>query len=236
MTTAATQGKCKIDYIYLEMVLNQTTKYDVIAGLFKGILEKDGQKFILLQGLKNSTNVLSLKFYNILSIEELTGDYRNHTYLTSEKSDQDTAFEMVETAYNEIIEAGFCLPNDKKLIDVDKYSQVPKEYLEAEKIKSGSATSGSASGVGSFASPGVRYSGNGTTYVKNTTIKADPEPSLIKRTKSKKPTKAAIDIMFEKIQQIRAGNFVPELPETMGADAAGTTDADDDYSGYGAYC
>lgn len=241
MTTAKNStGKCKTNYIYLEMVLNKDTKYDVIAGLFKGIIEKQGQKFILLQGLKNATNILSADFYNIMMIEEREGDYKNLTYFTAEKVDQDIAEEMIGKLYNNLIEAGMILKNDPKIIDIDKYSEVPKDYIDGKPLQTGSSAAGKASGVGNFASPHTRYQ-SGTTYTKQTTVKADPEPALINRTKTKKPVKAALEIMLEKVQQITAGDFEPTLPEIMAEDDTGVTEADDDDGvygyGYGAgYC
>lgn len=231
---ADTQKPCKTDYVYLEMVLNKETKYDVVSGLFKGIIEKKGQTFILLHGLKNSTDVLNLKFYNFMSIEELTGDFKNYTYLNSEQTDQDTALEMVTAIYKELMAAGFGLVNDGKLIDIEKYRKVPVDYKDGKPLVTGTGTAGSASGVGSFANPGTRYVNNNGIYSRNTVIKKDPEPSLFKRTKTKKPTKVAIDLMVEKLAQIRAGNFEPSIPDTLGVDAAGEHDADDDdTSAYG---
>ena len=96
MTATEAASKCDIHYVHLEMVLAKDKNYDVLAGLFKGIVEKKGQKFILLQGLKNATNVLSLKYYNIMTIEIRNGDYKNFTHLTREQVDQDKALEMVE--------------------------------------------------------------------------------------------------------------------------------------------
>ena len=240
MTTAANSaGKCKTNYVFLEMVLNKDTKYDVIAGLFKGIIEKKGQKFILLQGLKNATNILSVDFYNIMMIEEREGDFKNLTYFTAEKIDQDIAEEMIAKLYENMLAGGMGLHNDPKIIDIDKYTEVPKDYLDGKPLQTGTATAGKASGVGNFASPHTRYQA-GTTYTKQTTVKADPEPSLIGRTKTKKPAKAALDIMFAKVQQVTAGEFEPVLPEIMGEDDAGVTEADDTetYGYYGAagYC
>lgn len=216
---------CKTSYVYLEMILNKDTKYDVVAGLFKGIIEKDDDKFILLHGLKDSTNVLNLKFYNIMMIEELEEDYKNMMYLNSEESDQKMAMEEVEKLYSKMLGAEMGLENDPRILDIKKFKNVPKEYVEGKPLeKPATSATHTTNGVGSFANPNIRYTGASGTYAK-TPVKADPEPSVLGRTQNKKPLKAALDLMEEKINQIMAGTFVPVLPATMGEDADGTGDA-----------
>lgn len=214
----------KTKYLHIEVILSKGAKYDVISGLFKGIVEKENDKFILLHGLKDSTNVLNLRYYNIMTVEELSDDYKNMTYLTAEETDQTLALEMVEKLYSDLIAAGKALVNDPTVIDIEKYEEVPKEYLEGKPLEKDTISSPTSS-VGSFASPCTRYS-SGVTYTK-TVVKKDPEPTLLSRTNSKKPTKPALDLMEEKITQIMAGTFVPVLPETMGEDADGKATADD---------
>jgi hypothetical protein len=226
MTAENTQGKTNIYYVYLEMVLNKEAKYDVISGLFKGIMEVGGNTLVLLHGLKNSTDVLNLKYYNIMSIEERTGDYKNMLYLQAEANDQNTALSTLQTMYKELIAAGRGLINDGKIIDVNKYTNVPKEFLEGKPIGGTAGTGGN--GVGNFSNPGTRYVATGSNYTKQPVIKKDPEPFIIKRTKNKKPTKAMLALMEEKIQQIREGTFEQELPEILGADAAGANDDKED--------
>jgi hypothetical protein len=235
MTAENLAGKCEIDYIYMEMVLNKDTKYDVITGLFKGIVEKKGQKFVLLQGLSNTTNVLSTKFYNIMTIEVREGDYKNYTYLTCEKVDQDIGYEKIEKLAKTLLDNGFGVANDPEIIDTDKYKEVPKDYVEGKPLGNGTAQSGTASGVGSFASPHSRYSQGAHTYTKQTTVKPDPVPGLIARTKTKKPSKTALEEMLEKVRQVTADTFEPELPEIMGEDDTGVTEADDDDYAAGYY-
>jgi hypothetical protein len=222
-----TQGSCKTSYVYLEMILNKDSKYDVVAGLFKGIVEKDADKFILLHGLKDSTNVLNLKFYNIMMVEELEEDYKNMIYLNSEESDQKMAMEEVEKLYAKLLLAGGGLENDPRILDIKKFRDVPKEYIEGKPLeKSATTHTTTNNGVGSFANPNSRYVGAAGTYTK-TVVKADPEPAVFGRTQNKKPLKAALDLMEEKINQIMAGTFAPILPETMGEDADGTGVAED---------
>jgi len=233
MTATNAAGSSKLHYVYLEMVLNKEKNYDVISGLFKGIIEKKGQKFVLLQGLKNATNVLSLKYYNLMTIEIREGDYKNFTYLTCETIDQEKGLEIVEEVYKRLTDAKMGVANDPTIIDIDKYTEVPADYKDGTPLNSSTATTGSASGVGSFATPGTRYQA-GNNYTKQTTVKPDPTPSAIKRTKNKKPSKALLDTMFEKVQQIREGVFEAALPEIMAEDDTGVTEAEDvdaDYYG-----
>jgi len=231
MSEEQTQQKFKVRYVYVEMILNKETKYDVVAGLFKGLVEKAGETFILLHGLKNATAVLNTKFYNIMSLEVMEEEYKNMTYLTSETSDQELAAQMLDELNTALLENDFGLKNDAKIIDIEKYLDVPTDYLDGKKIDKDKAAAGTT-GVGSFAAPGTRYQppASGVIYSKSTPQK-DPEPSIFSRTKSKKPNKAALALMCEKIQQIMAGDYEHELPETMGEEeepADKTADADDD--------
>ena len=223
-----TQEACKTNYVYLEMILNKDLKYDVVSGLFKGVIEKNGDKFILLHGLKDSTNVLNLKFYNIMTIEELEDDYKNMTYLTAEDVDQNLAVELVEKIYSNLLSAGIGLENDPRILDVKKFSNVPKEYTEGKPIEkpAHTTTTTPTTGVGSFVNPNIRYNSYGGTYTK-TQVKSEPEPAVLGRTLNKKPLKASLDLMEEKINQIMLGTFKPVLPETLGEDADGTGIADD---------
>lgn len=217
-----TQTACKTNYVYLEMILNKESKYDVVAGLFKGIIEKDNDKFILLHGLKDSTNVLNLKFYNVMMIEELETDYKNMIYLNSEDSDQKIALEEIQNLYEKMILAKMGVENDPRILDVNKFINVPKEYLEGKSIEKGAVThTTQTNGVGSFVNPVTHYSGAAGAYTK-TAVKVEPEPAAFSRSNSKKPLKADLDLMEEKINQIMAGDFNPILPETMGEDADGT--------------
>jgi len=240
MTTE--KSLCKIDYVYLEMILNKENNYEVVSGLFKGIVEQKGDKFVLLHGLKDSTNVLNLKFYNIMTIEERTDDFKNMTYLTAKKVDQNLALTMLEAFYEKFTDAGYVLKNDPVIIDVKKFTEVPDEYLEGKPTSSGTAQS-SSSGVGSFASSGKNYSRATSTYTKPD-AKKDPEPTVFGRVKGKKPAKNALENLQEKLNQIREGAFEPVLPETLG-DVESTVaddedeDEDDPYShtpGYSGIC
>lgn len=236
--TTATKPTCKTNYVYLEMVLNKGVNYDVIVGLLKGVIEKNGQTFILLTGLNNATNVLNTKFFNFMTIEEREGDYKNLTYLTAERVDQETAMEIVQKMYTDMIEGGMGLVNDGKIIDIEKYTEVPDDYKTGKPVGGTAATPGAVSGVGNFASPGTRFQNTGSLYNRQATIKTEPSPSLIKRTKSKRPSKVVLETMLEKVQQIRTGDYEPDLPATMGTDDAGVTEAEEDagYSYYGIGC
>jgi hypothetical protein len=247
MSEVNTQQQCKVRYVYIEMILNKETKYDVVAGLFKGIVEKAGEIFILLHGLKNATAVLNTKFYNIMSLEVMEEEYKNMTYLTSEVSDQELANQMLSELNILLLDNDFGMKNDTKIIDIEKYQDVPVDYKDGKPINKDDAAAGAkASGVGSFAAPGTRYQppASGVLYSKTNATK-DPEPSIFSRSTTKKPAKANLELMREKIEHIMAGDYEHELPETVGDvpvnKDAKTADDDDDYydnmyGGQGAFC
>ena len=169
--------------------------------------------------MKEATNAIGLDFYNIMMIEERAGDYKNFTFFENTKMDQDTATEMIEALAKSLLEGGMAMDSDPKLIDVTKYSEVPADYAAGKAINSANATA--ANGVGTFAAPANRYTGTAGTYTKQTVVKPDPSPTVLERTKTKKPTKAIIDEMNEKVKSICDGTFVPDLPEIMGVDEDG---------------
>ena len=232
------QKVCKLQYVYLEMIYNNETKYDVVSGLFLGITKRKEQTFVLLHGLKDAVAVLNTAYYNVMSIEVLEDEYKNMTYLTSERQDQDMANQMLEELYNTLVENSFGLENDSKIIDIAKYANVPNDYKDGKPIittvidKTGSKTINN----GSHKPPVTRYNSeiNGTTYNK-TVVKADPEPSLLGRAKTKKPSKQDIDLLREKIDSIKAGSYVANLPETLGGTPSSyeSRKFDEDYDVYG---
>lgn len=227
-----------IKYIYVEMILNKESNYDVVAGLFKGIYEQDDQKFILLHGLKNATHVVNTEFYNIMMIEERVKNCKNMMFLNADDVDQKTAMQTLEGQYKTLVGAGLVIENDKTLIDIEKYEDVPSDYLKEGAVGKKSST---VSGVGTFANPGTRYTpGTVNNYVKKTQIKPDPEPAKFTRTKTQKPTAEELATFLQKVTQIMAGEYAAILPDELEADAdtsVSATDADsfdEDYDIYGA--
>lgn len=233
---------CNIKYVYLELILAKDTKCDVIAGLFKGLVEKDGDKLVLLHGLnKGQTNIVSLSFFNIMTIEEMEDeDYKNFAYLTAEKVDQETAIQLLEGYYENMIAGGYGLANDAEIIDIDKYENVPAEYLEGKEIKTEVSTGTGPgtgvtkpAGVGQFAAATNRYNQSSSTYTKAAVIKKDPEPTIFGRTDNKKPNKSSLEIMEEKLNQIMDGTYTAALPEIMDEDGEDAPDKSFDDEGQG---
>lgn len=228
------EKKHKVDYLYLEMILDRESKFDVVSGLFKGIIEKENQIFIALHGVKGATNVLNLKFYNIMTIEILEEDYRNMAYLTDGKDDQTVGLAMVKSVYKQMIEEKRNFPNDERIIDISTYKDVPKAYLDGKEIDSGVTN-------GTYRSPINKHV---TGYPQNNSIppKKDLTPEFFKRTKAKKPDKERLAALQEKLDQILAGKFEPNLPEIdkeePAVGAANAFDEDDEYSQgmYGHMC
>ena len=213
------------------MIQNKNSKYDVVAGLFQGIKIYKGDRFIVLSGLSGATNLLNLKFYNIMTIEEMQEKVKNMAFCLATSQDQADALTMVEAIYTGLKEGGFAINDDPEIIDLLKYTSVPKEYSESKTIDKVSVHSGS-SGVGSFTtSAQTRYHGTGTTYTK-AEIKKEPEPRYFERKNSKKPSIEELKIMSEKINLIMAGEYKVELPETKGEIVTDVKVADDDNEDY----
>lgn len=225
---AADNEKRSIKYVYIEMIMDKDSKYDVISGLFKGIIERDGDKFILLHGPKEAVNVLNTRFYNIMSIEELDSEYKNMTYLTSEENDQKEAIKKVEELYDLLILSDYGLKNDQRIINVIKYTDVPKEYIDGEPVKTTDLYSAPKNNNSVITYPPVvsyNYNNNVNANVNKTAVKKEPEPTLFGRALSKRPTKSMLDIMESKIEQIMSKTYVHELPKI---DFVEIDDDDDD--------
>lgn len=213
---------CTTSYVYVELITGDNSKYDVVSGLFSGIIERNKEKFILLAGMsKNQTNIYNAAFYKFLMLEQLERDYKNMTFFTASEVDQKQALEILEGYFKELKEANFCIKSDANVIDISHYKEVPAEYVGGKKIEN----VGGTSGVGSFVPPANRYANTGRTYIHQPVVKKDPEPMLISRsTEVAKPTKKALAEMATKIDQIMAGTFQATVPE-LDASEAGTAAA-----------
>lgn len=227
----------QIDYVYLEMIRTRSSgEHEVIAGLLKGIYEYEGDKFILLNGLKGSTEALSMEYYKFLSVEVLEQNFRNMTYLTSSDADQDTATKMVETLYEDLKAAKFEKREGSIILDIEKYKNVPKEYYEGKPIDAAySVTASKTSGFGTVNTQRTHFQASATAaqFSKVTVPKADPEPAVLGRTTTKKPTKEVLEALSLLLDQVLTGQAVVELPPTVGdeKDVVSDTEALDDYYG-----
>jgi hypothetical protein len=92
------------------------------------------------------------------------------------------------------------LEHDPDIIDISTFKNVPddirKVYKTFSKIQS---------------SINVPQTNNSISYTKK-----DPEPGVIKRTKTKKPTKRALINMITKITDIKKGTLTIALPKILG--------------------
>jgi hypothetical protein len=250
MTQEEGQKTTAIKYVYIEMIHNMETRHDVVAGLFKGIIEHNGKTFILVHGLENATSAMNTDFYNVMSLEVMEDNYKNLTFFTASEDDQEKATKMVEDIFTELKDAGYTLANDGKVIAITRFVDVPDEYLKGKAMTNTfghtPAAGTAGAGVGQFANRNGQYrqsQHNPTTYTK-TVPKKDPEPTVFGRTKTKKPNKEALDLMIEKIDAIKSGATVPAWPDlcdekNSGANTAGKSVVgadDDDYEDmYGYY-
>lgn len=215
--SVAAVDPCNIKYVYVELTLNKENKYDTVTGLFMGVVERNNEKFILVHGSKDTVAVLNTKFYGIVTVEILKDSLRELLYLKRIGEDQTTALQLLEETYAFLLKNDFGMKNDAKIIDIEKYKGVPDRYKEP--VVDYSAPVGGVKSTTTTNTTTTPYShGTTTTYNYNTGTnyytKKDPVPALLGRTKSKKPTKPELDALQEKLNQIKAGTFVFELPET----------------------
>ena len=230
----------KTKYVYLEMILKDEKKSEVIAGLFRGIKNYHDKKLVIMHGIEDSIHVVNLEAYDFMTIEELDDEHKNMTFLTYEKADQDVALSMVETIHARLIAEGWAVENDKELIDIDKYSDVPEAYLKCAEIKKPASKDFV---TGAFAGGSRNYSSipkTPSTYTAPSYVKKVIEPTLFKR-KDAKPTKSTLEKMLEAVNAVAGGTYKPVLPVEEIVDEPTSTEKpkfDDETScgyGYGGY-
>lgn len=219
MTKEAQNKNTNIEYVYVEMVLNQEDKYEVVPGLLQGIIVKEGSTFILLHGKKNVTNIINLKFYNVMTIEVLHKEHKDMTYLTVSADDQKSALSILNQVYEKLLENDFASEKDGDLINILKYTNVPEEYYKGTitNLKGVNSTQDKSThiqynGVGSFANNDINKS------FQTLNKKKELAPSIFSRIGSKKPSKNSLILMQKKIDQINFGNFqcdLPDIPEDL---------------------
>jgi hypothetical protein len=217
---AANGNTAKINYVNVEMILPQGKNYDVVSGLFKGIVEREEGTFVLLHGVKESTSIVNIEFYNIMTIEIMEEEYKNLTFLEASDDDQKAAFGLLKKLHETLIKEGRGLKNDESVIDVKKYEEVSEEMLNGKKLNKAAS-----SGTGVYKTPSSRFTPSKTVvggFTKADT-KVVPAPTTFGRNGTKKPTKEALALMEEKIDQVLAGEYNQPLPE-----APGDTDEQDD--------
>lgn len=209
-----------IEYVYVEMVLNKERKYEVVSGMFQGMKVRDGATFILLHGKKDVTNIINLRYYNIMTIEILHKDHKDMTYLTMKDDDQKAALLMLGSVYKTLLEDNLGQNKDGDLINVSRYTNVPEECggTVVKQHSQDKSTHIQYNGVGNFANR------SDTSAYRAQTKKKEIVPTVFNRSAgSKKPNKTSLELMREKIDQINDGNFECALPELIGA-----TEEDDD--------
>lgn len=207
-----------IEYVYVEMVLSKSHKYEVVSGMFQGIKEKEGVTFILLHGKKDVTNIVSLRYYNIMTIEVLHTDHKDMTYLTIKDEDQKAGFLILTNIYKDLLDGAFGKYEDNGIINTKKYTNVPEGCSGSTVIDKDNTNDRSINiqyrdrGVGNFANNTNKVINNSSTNYQ--TYKKEIVPSIFARTGTKKPTKLALELMQIKIDQINDGNFKCVLPKT----------------------
>ena len=219
-----------IEYVYVEMVLNKERKYEVISGMFQGIKIRDGATFILLHGKKDITNIVNLRYYNIMTIEILHKDHKDMTYLTINDDDQKAALGMLDNVYKNLLKSNLGQDKEGDLINVSRYTNIPGDrggdIIVKQQIQQDKTTHIQYNGVGNFAN---NRNGSSSTY---RATKKEIVPTVFNRTAgSKKPSKSSLELMRGKIDQINEGNFECILPELIGATGEDDNDITNLYEG-----
>jgi len=231
-------AKNDIKYILVETVLNdkdkpiselvKTSKIGLLKGIqYRVVSTPDKEEpFLLLKSKNDALLSMNLNFHNILSIEKFNDLYKTMTYFRAGDEEQESAIAKILKLTEDFKKAGNTLKSNKELIDTEKYSSVPSTFKSGE--SSDSKTTGVGSGTGKSSS--IYSPTRSHTPARSTSYNKPKKPTLFKR-KSKMPTKAMLELMEEKLKDIRDGKFEPKLPK-IALDPPGVNDAvedDDDY-------
>lgn len=217
-----------IKYVVIEMIKADETKLlssSIVTGLFKGLRvedmagsaiegDKKEQMFILIEDKDKALLAKAVDYYNIMSFEVYDGTTKVLSFYRASKEDQDAAFDQAAQIINELHIAQRTLTADDGIIDTTTYSSVPTVYGTGiiNKSTAGAQTGGNFQGTGDRSTIHGNHHHNAVRWQKK-----EPEPCLIKRT-GKKPSKAIMDAMREKVIQLASGDYTVTLPEIEGDD------------------
>jgi len=215
-----------IKYVVIEMIKSDETKLlssSIVTGLFKGLRvedmagsvtvgDKKEQLFILIEDKDKALLAKAIDYYNIMSFEVYDGTTKVLSFYRASKEDQDKAFDQAAQIINELHAAQRTLTADDSIIDTSTYSSIPTIYGTGIINKSTAGTQASSKFQGAGDRSTIHTQHNNKRWVRK-----DPEPFLIKRT-GKKPSKAAMDAMREKVVQLASGDYTVTLPEIEGDD------------------
>lgn len=191
-----------IEYVAVEIIDKEalSENCEVITGLFKGlaILENDDVKqlFILVAGPKDAVDIYSFKYYNVMTLIVLGKDTKAMTYFTLASEDQKVALEILKSVVVKMYAENRMLEHDPDIIDISTFKNVPDDIRKSHKTASRTQDN---------------FSTANTPYVRK-----DPEPSVIKRMETKKPTKKILLDMITKIVNTKKGTFTVILPKILG--------------------
>lgn len=220
----------KVKYVALEMICNKSDKYEVHTGLLKSVYGDENDQFIAIQTAKNAMVALNLDHYNILTIEFIKEGYKHMSILTEDAVDQKGGIKLVTELYAGLLETGMGMSEDSEVIDVAKYTEVPGVYAisDATQQKGGVVTQTTT--TPSIHKSQQTYPGYiPPTTTTTTYTKVEPKelvPTLMTRTAGKKPSKAQIASLEEKLDMIKAGTYVAELPPTVEGAAVDVDESD----------
>lgn len=194
-----------IEYVAVEIIDKKGTPEDckIITGLFKGLatLENNNTKqlFILMTGPDNAVDIYSFKYYDIMTLIACGKETKAMTYFTLSTDDQKHALEALKNIVIKMYAENRMLEHDPDVIDISTFKNIPDNIKRLQKVF-------------------CKVSNNTTQHNEITTsyVKKDPEPSTIKRIKTKKPTERVLFEMITKIANIKKGTLTITLPELLG--------------------
>jgi len=240
----------KLKYCVIECIKKDGKSNKIERGMYKGFKEslevkthkgdevgtKSTTGFLYIASNTKSTKTINLDFYNVLMIEVFDGANKTYTFFMYNESEQKMALGIVKEIHT--VFKDFVNSADEDMIDVEKYTDVPKDLGGTGAVIKTSASyssCGAAPFTGGVAHQDYYHSNQYTTRY----VKKEPVPSFDKRI-GRRPTKKALDLMASKIDQIAKGEYKGKLPrtvedETEKKDESTPMEQDEEYTGYVGY-
>ncbi|RLF88111.1 hypothetical protein DRN34_00040 [Thermococci archaeon] len=231
------KGQHALKYVYVELISTEGSKFDVVRGLFSGFKskveddkEKEGDEFFLLYHEKAGptvtskvqpvTSLYNTKYYDIMHIEILKNDVKELVFMTKEEEDQQKAYNMLVDVVKEMLEEKRMYKDDEGIIDVATYNSIPTDRASADDdVKSTDTTATRRRTAACGYNTNAGFNNYTHSYQKK-----EPEMTMLKRTKGRKPSKVALERMWAKLDEITEGVFEPKLPELQGDDEVEETE------------
>lgn len=200
-----------VKYMYVEVIRKKEGSAEVVGGLFKGIIKRRAHDFIVLGNNEdpvNKTHILNMHYYDTLMVEVLDDEYKTMLFLTADTADQEAALKVIQGHYDKFVAAGMILQSDDGIIDVNKYTEVPKDYRQSKPVDTKTADKKTTTAT-NYSKPANEY-GSCAYNRPNHYVAKEIKPYAFES--KTVPSKAVIEEMISMTKAVTNGTFTFDIP------------------------